>query len=213
MKSRKLTKDNHTTGLKSGADAVIVRGKHFNDLIDDFNAHVPADGAGRLDYLMPFTEDGNIEIIGQKVDPNYVTGTVALTNDESGKVFWIQGDNPASAYTLPPATIPGVTFKFVWVANNNNAITITTANTTDTTGDMLRGGLLVCSAAAINTFVEAAGDVNRMTFDDNVANSASGAGSWVEITCVDAGIWHVTGVMNGNTDIDGVGSAIFSDVD
>lgn len=213
MKSKKIRVGSHTTGFGSSTDSAPVYAKHYNELIDDFSAHVPADGAGRLNYLMPFSENGNVEIISQKVDPNYVTGTVTLTKADSGKVFWIQADNPASDYILPAANTPGITFKFVWVANNTNAITITTADITDTTGDMLRGGLLVCSAAAINTFVEAAGNINRMTFDDNVANSASGAGSWVELTCVTPGLWSVTGVMNGNTDVDGVGSAIFSDVD
>ena len=213
MKSKKIRVGSHTTGFGNSTDSAPVYAKHYNELIEDFAAHVPADGTGKLDYLVPFTKNGNIEILSQKVDPNYVTGSVVLTNADSGKVFWIQADNPESAYVLPAATIPGVTFKFVWIANNNNAITITTANTTDTTGDMIRGGVLVCSAAAINTFVEAAGNINRMTFDDDVANSASGAGSWVELTCVTPGLWSVTGVMNGNTDVDGVGSAIFSDVD
>lgn len=212
MKSVKITKENHSRGLKTSDDAVLVRGKQFNDLLDDFSAHVPADGIGKLDIIVPKSGD-NLEILGLKVDPNYVTGAMVLTASDSGKEFWIQGDNPASTITLPAATIPGLKFKFKWVANNNNAIVIKTADITDTTGDMLRGGLLVCSAAAVNTFVEASGDVNTMTFDDNVANSASGAGSWIEVVCVTPGIWFVTGVMNGNTDVDGTGSAIFTDAD
>jgi hypothetical protein len=78
---------------------------------------------------------------------------------------------------------------------------------------MILGGLLICAAAAVNTFVEAAGNVNSMTIEDDIDNCASGAGSWLELHCVNAGIWVLTGVMNGNTDINGVGSAIFSDAD
>jgi len=211
MKSRKLTKDNHTTGLNSGADAVIVRGKHFNDLLDDFNAHIPVDGAGRFEYILPYEEDGTVQIVGQAQDFDYAAADT-LTASESGKTIWIQGDNSSSAIVLPPA-VHGLNFKFKWAANNTNTITITTADTTDTTGDMFRGGLLVFSTTNLSVFIEATGDVNRMTFDDNLANSASGAGSWVEVACADDGIWIVTGVMNGGTDVDGNGSAIFSDVD
>lgn len=211
MRTRKITGENHTSDLQGSADSAIVRGKFWNELVDDLQAHVPADGVGRFTYLVPFNDTEGIQIRGGIVDPNYVTAMV-LTAADSGKILWIQGDNAASAIVLPPA-VHGLHFKMIWAANNNEAITVTTADTTDTTGDMFRGGVLVCSAAAVNTFVEASGNINRMTFDDNVNNCASGAGSWVEFTCVDDGIWIVTGVMNGNTDIDGVGSAIFSDVD
>jgi hypothetical protein len=64
---------------------------------------------------------------------------------------------------------------------------------------MLRGGLLVCAAAAINTFVE--------------ANAGGGIGSWVEIICAEDAVWYVTGVINSTTDADGVGSALFTDAD
>jgi hypothetical protein len=211
MKSVKITKENHSKGLKNSDDSVIVRGKQFNDLLDDLNAHIPADGVGKLDYLVPKSGD-NLEILGQKFDPKYVTGDMTLTAGDSGNTYWIQGDSAGGTVTLP-AAIPGLKFKFVWAANNDNPIAIQTADLTDTTGDMIRGGLLICAAAAVNTFVEAAGNVNSMTFEDDINNCASGAGSWLELHCVNAGIWVLTGVMNGNTDIDGVGSAIFSDAD
>lgn len=211
MRTRKITGENHTSDLQGSADSAIVRGKFWNELVDDLQAHIPADGVGKLNYLSGFSGD-NIEVLGQKFDPNYANGNTVLTAADSGKIFWIQGDNPTGKFTLPTA-VPGLKFKWIWAADNNEAIVIQTADITDTTGQMFRGGLLVCSAAAINTFVEAAGNVNTMTFDDNVANSASGAGSWVEVLCVDPDIWVVTGVMNGNTDVDGVGSAIFSDAD
>ena len=135
-----------------------------------------------------------------------------LTAADSGKVFFINADTGATAYTLP-APVKGLHFKWIVTANCDNATTITTADTTDTSGDMFKGGLLVCSAAAVNTFVEAGADVNRITLDDNVANVGCGAGSWLEVICNEDPTWFVTGVINGNTDVDGVGSGIFSDVD
>ena len=106
-----------------------------------------------------------------------------------------------------------ITFKFFWTADCANPITITTADTTDTTGDMFLGGVLYCAAANLLTFVETAADNNKMTFDDDVANSAGGAGSWIEFTCTEDPTWFVRGVLNATTDSDGTGTAIFSDVD
>ena len=50
----------------------------------------------------------------------------------------------------------------------------------------------------------------KLTFDDNVANTGGGPGTWVEITCVQKGKWFVNGVVEGDSDADGVGSAIAS---
>ena len=141
-----------------------------------------------------------------------VTTTVVLTAADSGKVYFNNSDSGASTFTLP-APAPGLRFKWIWTANKTTATIIKTADVTDSTGDMLRGGLLVCAAAAVNTFVEASGDVNTMTFDDDVVNGAAGIGSWVEAICTEDPTWCVTGVINSTTDADGVGSAIFSDTD
>ena len=48
-----------------------------------------------------------------------------------------------------------------------------------------------------------------MLFDDNVANTGGGAGTIVEITCISATQWFVTGMVEGNSDADTDGSAIF----
>ena len=95
----------------------------------------------------------------------------------------------------------------------NDAITIQTADTTDTTGDMFVGGLLFCAAAAVNTIAQLAADKNKLTFDDDVANSGGGPGTWCEVTCIADAKWFVRGIVEGDSDADGVGSAIGSDVD
>ena len=138
--------------------------------------------------------------------------TKILTAADSGKTFFVNSDSGAATYTLPAPQV-GLKFKWIVTANCTTATVIKTADTTDTTGDMLRGGLLVCAAAAVNTFVEAASDVNTLTLDDDVTNGACGIGSWVEIICTEDPTWFVTGVINSTTDADGVGSAIFSDTD
>lgn len=151
-----------------------------------------------------------LDVVAQKTLSEAATAT--LTAADNGKIFWVDGSTSAATFTLPAPEV-GLHFKWIWTANCNNAVAIKTADTTDTSGDMLRGGLLVCSAAAVNTFVEAAGDVNTLTLDDNVANAGAGAGTWVEVMCTEDAVWFVTGVVNGNTDADGNGSALFTDTD
>ena len=160
---------------------------------------------GRVIYPYKMT-DKKLVYNGQ----DYSNAPLELS-DANENVF-IKSNSGARDYILPYAQA-GNKFRFLWTANVATATTITTAVTTDSTGDMLRGGLLVCAAAGVNTFVEASGDVNKMTFDDDLPNSAAGIGSWVQVECVENGIWLVTGVLNSTTDPDSNGSAIFSDVD
>lgn len=137
--------------------------------------------------------------------------TTILTAADSGKTFWIDDSTAVATYTLPAPEV-GLKFKWIWTANCNNAITIKTADITDTTGDMLRGGLLICAAANLNTFLEASGDVNTLIIDDNDADNAGGIGSWVEVICTEDPIWFISGVLNSTTDADSVG-AHFTDAD
>ena len=126
-----------------------------------------------------------------------------LTAADSGTIF-VCGSGSAADFVLPAASPEniGVTYKFVW-----------TASATDTTGDMFVGGLLFCAAAAVNTIAQFAADHNKLTFDDNVANTGGGPGTWVELVCVADAKWFVNGIVEGDSDADGVGSAIASDVD
>jgi hypothetical protein len=173
---------------------------------------VVVDGQGDLNVgsYISIGNSGTGQIVGFK--KAVVEGaTTILTAAHSGSVFFINGDTAASDYTLP-ATVAGLNYKWVWTANCNNAITITTADTTDTTGDMFLGGLLISSAAAVNNFLESAADKNCITVDDNAANTAGGPGSWIEVICTEDGAWFVHGVINSTTDADSVG-AHFTDVD
>jgi hypothetical protein len=136
--------------------------------------------------------------------------TTVLTSSDHGKVFFVDAATVAAIYTLP-APIIGLTFKWIWVADCNNAITIKTADITDTTGDMLAGALIVWSSTAATnlTVRETVANCNTLILDDNAVNSGAGIGTWVEITCVEDAVWHVCGVINGSS----TGSALFSNAD
>jgi hypothetical protein len=140
--------------------------------------------------------------------------TIQLTAEDSGKIFFVDAATAAATYRLPVVPEVGLHFKWIWVADSGNYDQIIkTYDTTDTSGDMLRGGVLVCSAAALNTFVESTADKNTFTANNSTANAAAGIGSWVEIICVEDPIWFVTGVMNSTGDADATGSAYFTDTD
>lgn len=171
---------------------------------------IDAQGDINVGTYISIGNGGTGSIIGDKKAVVEGTGAaVILTAADSGKVFFVNADTGATAYTLP-APAAGLHFKWIVTANCDNATTIATADLTDTSGDMYKGGLLVCAAAAVNTFVEAGANVNTITLDDNVVNGACGAGSWLEVICNEDPTWFVTGVINSTTDADGVGSAIFS---
>ena len=209
MKSSKITTLIYTLYPKAG-DNKTVKVRDYNNLKDDFDALRPSDTAVKADTISEVTSGAGVTITGIK-DTVSAAASVTLTAADSGKVFFI-GDSGAVAYVLPDAAA-GLKFKFIVIADETDATTITTSDTTDTTGEGFDGGLLVCAAAAVNTFVESGADTNRITLDDNVANGACGKGSWLEIIGVKANTWFVTGVINSTTNSNGVGSAIFSDVD
>lgn len=201
-------------------DALKVTAKDYNTLVDAFNAVIPVAKTATVDTINESTSGSGVTIEGVLLKDNSITGikenisaaaSTNLTAADSGKVFFI-GDSAAVNYVLPTCEA-GLRYKFIVIADETDATTITTSDTTDGTGEMLRGGLLVSAAAAVNTFIEASGNINKITLDDNVENGACGIGSWIEIIGTKAKTWFVTGVINSTTDADGVGSTIFSDVD
>jgi hypothetical protein len=150
-------------------------------------------------------------ITGNRKSITAGTTTTVLTTADSGKVFNIKAV-AAATYTLP-APAAGLYFKWIWSIDNTDAVTIKTADLTDTSGDMFRGGLLVCAAAAVNTFVEAAGDVNTIVMEDDAAKCGGGVGSWIEIIGTEDPTWFVRGIVNSNTDADNAGVGLFVDTD
>lgn len=208
------------TIVRSMEDALKVSAKDVNEIIDKVNALSSEDDILTVDTINEKTSAAGVTVDGVLIKDNTLTAvkesitaatSVTLTAADSGKIFYI-GDSGAVDYILPTCAA-GLKFKFVVIADETDATTITTSDTTDTTGEGFDGGLLVCAAAAVNTFVESGADTCKITLDDNVVNGACGKGSWLEIIGIKAKTWFVTGVINSTTDADGVGSAIFSDVD
>jgi len=166
-----------------------------------------------VDTINEYTSGTGVSITGRLPSvTEVVSPTATLTASDSGKIFFVNTDSGASTYTLP-APKAGLHFKWIISQDCDTATIIQTADNTDTSGDMFLGGLLVKAAIDLTTFVETAADNNTITLDDNVANTAQGAGSWVHIYCTEDPTWFVSGVINADSEGTCDGSAIFSDAD
>jgi hypothetical protein len=68
MKAKKLTSKNFATNLNSNNDVVPVRGLHYNQIKDDFDAHIPSDGVGKFDSIGEYTSGNGVNIPGLTQD-------------------------------------------------------------------------------------------------------------------------------------------------
>ena len=136
--------------------------------------------------------------------------TRTLTADDSGTIF-VCGNSGASTITLPACSVElvGTTYKFIWVAAENDAVTINTGDATDSGGDDFVGGVSYVTAADKAYVIQCAANDSRIVLDDNVADTAGGPGTWIELICVSETQWFVSGVVEGDSDADGDGTAIF----
>ena len=136
--------------------------------------------------------------------------TLTLDADDSGTIF-VVGNSGAATITLPACSVAliGTTYKFVWVAAENDAVTINTGDATDSGGDDFVGGVMYHTAAALNTVIQCAANDSSIVLDDNVEHTGGGPGTWIELVCVSETQWFVSGVVEGDSDANGDGTAIF----
>jgi hypothetical protein len=218
-----LVKDNYID--LTTVYATEVKADHVNESATDHG--VVVDGATIKDNTIDVATVYSTEVKADHVNEsttghgvailksiNEGTGAIVnLTDSMVGKVFFINADSGATTYILPVPTV-GAHYKWIWCGDNASSTIIRTADVTDTTGDVFRGGLFVISADNDTTFVEAAGaDTNTLTLDSDLDNAACGIGSWVEVICTEDPTWFIHGVINGNSDADGTGASMFTDTD
>jgi len=75
MKSRKITSTNHNDGIGSSDDVIIVRGGFYNQLKDDWDAHVPSDGSAKFNTIAEYTAGQGVTIDGVLIKDGIVTTT------------------------------------------------------------------------------------------------------------------------------------------
>ena len=126
MKHKKITNKNFGNDLKSIDDVVPVRGKHYNDMVDDFDANIPGDGESKSDTVDEYTSDTGVTVDSVLLKDGLVgkvvsviattggTGTGILTGaNQFVKVYSASANNiitlPAAATALIGAVIRGHT--------------------------------------------------------------------------------------------------------
>lgn len=80
MKSKKITVGNHTVDLRTKDDVVPVRGKQFNELQDDFDAHIPSDGTGNFDTITEKTANAGVTVESVVIKDGGITANLIKTN-------------------------------------------------------------------------------------------------------------------------------------
>ncbi len=163
-------------------------------------------------------------LVGQKQSVETLSADGdALTAADSGKLFLLDAaDETASTdFTLPQLDTDhiGVTYKFAVTDPTDGAFTITTGDTTDTSGDMFIGGVVMAAGQVSSTSNGANGrsvvpgaDDNTITLDGNLANGGGELGTVITCTAVSATQWLVDGIVVTD-DANSTGAAIFTDTD
>jgi len=64
MRSKKITKQIQSVNFKDSVESGFVRGKFFNDLKFDWDAHIPSDGVANLDTVNEYTSATGVTLDG-----------------------------------------------------------------------------------------------------------------------------------------------------
>jgi len=158
---------------------------------------------------------------GARKNIKEITASTTLTQGDSGKTLLLNS-TAALAITLPDiATVQtGTFYRFVVIAANDNAYTITTGDTADAGGDDFIGSLVYANSEAsiagdgsdvIGLLIPGSDDC-RITLDANVDDGGGEVGTWIECVKVSNTQWLLEGLVITDDD-DGTGAAVFSDVD
>jgi len=186
MKAKKITSKNFGNDLNSNDDVVPVRGKHYNDLKDDFDAHISGDGASKFDTVSEYTSDEGVTIDGVLLKDGLVGKVVSAT---------------ATAGGTGEGILTGASqFVKVYSASANNIITLPAVATaligavirghTDTTGCEIR-------TSATGTYI------NNVNGD---VESAIPANTTFKVEAVTATDWILT-----TTDVSGAVQVVVPD--
>lgn len=122
MKSQKITVNNHTQGFITSDDTVPVRGKQFNNLKDDFDAHVPSDGVGKFDAINERTTNAGVTVDSVVLKDGGIAANVIRSN------YVIYQGSPSNSNTDPadkPALASAMYSSHILTATPGGAINYT----------------------------------------------------------------------------------------
>ena len=84
MKHKRITNKNFGNDLKSIDDVVPVRGKHYNDMVDDFDANIPGDGLSKSDIVSEYTFGKGVTVDGMLLKDGIVGKVVTVVASSGG---------------------------------------------------------------------------------------------------------------------------------
>jgi len=156
---------------------------------------------------------------GARKNIKTLDASATLTQGDSGKTLLLNSTS-ALAVTLPELSTvqTGTFYRFVVIAANNNAYTITTGDTADSGGDDFVGSVIYGETLAtgdgaggdtVNILVPAINDC-RITLDANLDHSGGNIGTWIECVKISNDAWLLDGIII-TADDNGNGSAVFTD--
>jgi hypothetical protein len=142
---------------------------------------------------------------GARKNIKTLDASATLTQGDSGKTLLLNSTS-ALAVTLPELSTvqTGTFYRFVVIAANNNAYTITTGDTADSGGDDFVGSVIYG-----DILVPATNDC-RITLDANLDHSGGNIGTWIECVKISNDAWLLDGIII-TADDNGNGSAVFTD--
>ena len=82
MLSKLVSKTNHALGINTPDDAVVVKGKIYNELKADWDAHITADGISKFDTIGEYTSGNGTVVGGVKMTGNVISlasGGISIT--------------------------------------------------------------------------------------------------------------------------------------
>jgi hypothetical protein len=188
MKHEQINIGNHKIP-QGGYDNIVVRAGHLNNLLDDFDAHIPSDGVGKLNTLTEYTSAAGVTIESVLIKDGAVGAPVAYT-----------------------ATVTGLTLGQISAKQQYVVITSTNADyivslpllSSVPTGVMIRGTILNtgCELRVHPTDITATKYINGVTGGNELKLNA-GTACYFEAVKRGATKWIVTTVsqLGANTTI------------
>jgi len=185
MKSLKLTAQNYTDNMKNKKDVVPVFGKHYNNLKDDFDAHITSDGEMKADTISEYTSGSGITVGGVLLSDNSVWITAEdIVANTGGDIPQLDG-----------------TESFIVVTNNSDVNDI--VHLPDPSDDMVgkviegfaSGGFELTVPTQDESFT-----INGTTISASAEELAISAGDWFKAICISNTAWVVISEATGTPD-------------
>jgi hypothetical protein len=163
MRTKKITKDNHTRGIDSPNEAVVVRGRQWNDLVDDMTNLFPDDNTIKITNIEPQVNATGVIINNVQI----IDGVIRQYPGISFMVPYVSSNIPSAITTVAGAVQTAVfTEAFYTGVTTGAGGTNTIALQAPWVGGQLRKIELVVDNADLVVTIADGGNIATATFAD-----------------------------------------------